>query len=66
MSPKLMHYGIHSEIFGPILPVIEVEDVEEAIQVLSDRCVCSTAYECMMLNCYYRQSLATCHLRVHK
>lgn len=28
-----------SELFGPILPIVEVEDVHEAIQVVADRSV---------------------------
>ena len=27
------------EIFGPILPIVEVEDVDEAIQIVGDRYV---------------------------
>ena len=28
-----------SENFGPVLPIVEVEDVDEAIQIVSDRFV---------------------------
>lgn len=31
-------YGLnHREIFGPILPIIEVEDTQEAIRIVSER-----------------------------
>lgn len=30
-------HGLCREIFGPILPIVEVEDVHEAIQIVGDR-----------------------------
>ena len=32
---------MYREIFGPILPIVEVEDVHEAIQTVADRFVFS-------------------------
>ena len=32
-----------SEIFGPFLPIIAVDDVDEAIRILNSKCVSVTA-----------------------
>ena len=37
MKPASNRPFVVSELFGPILPIIEVENVDEAIQIVADR-----------------------------
>ena len=37
------------EIFGPILPVVEVENVEEAIDIINNGYVYKACYYCLHL-----------------
>lgn len=40
------------EIFGPILPLVEVEDVHEAMQIIGDRFVSGSKVETITISSY--------------
>ena len=58
-------YIWRSEIFGPVLPVIEVEDVDEAIQIVSDRYVSALTSNLPLLNLLIQTNTFS-HLRFHQ
>ena len=53
---------VHLQIFGPLLPIVVVDDLDGAIQFINARSVAMTRANC--LACYYMYNFCTIFMNV--